>query len=97
MEEPLKQKLKIRNIILITVLNLIRTQSLDLSVFLSIDYPNLKDFRLFILQNTKNKKQKKVYFGIFFQLEREQINKMLIEISKLQLNIEKKNQTRQET
>ena len=61
----MKQKLKIRNIISINVLNLIRTQSLDLSVFLSIDYPNLKDFRLFILQYTKNKKQKKVYFVFF--------------------------------
>ena len=61
----MKQKLKIRNIISITVLNLTQMQNLDMSEYLSIDYPNLKEFRLFILQNTK-KKQKNISFGNFF-------------------------------
>ena len=55
MEEPTKQKLKIRNIILITVLNLIQIQNQGLSEYLLIDYPNLKDFQLYILQYTKKK------------------------------------------
>ena len=50
-EEPMKQLLKIRNITSITVLSLIQIQNLDLSEYLLIDYPNLKDFRLFKLQN----------------------------------------------
>ena len=40
----------VRNIISITVSILIQTQNLDLSEFLSIDYPDLKDFQLFLLQ-----------------------------------------------
>ena len=55
MEEPMKQKLEIKNIISITVLNLIQLQNLDLSEYLLIGYPNLNDFRLFILQYIKNK------------------------------------------
>ena len=55
MEEPTKQKLKIRNIISITVLNLIQIQILDLSEYLLIDHPSLRDFQLFILQYTKKK------------------------------------------
>ena len=55
MEEPMKQKLEIKNIISISVLNLIQIQNLDLSEYLLIIYPNLKDFRLFILQYTKKK------------------------------------------
>ena len=51
----MKQKLEIKNIISITVLNLIQLQNLVLSENLLIGYPNLKDFRLFILQNIKNK------------------------------------------
>ena len=51
----MKQKLEIRNIISITVLYLKQTQSLDLSVYLFIDYRSLKDFQLFILQYTKKK------------------------------------------
>ena len=51
----MKQKLEIKNIISITVLNLIQLQNLVLSEYLLIGYPNLKDFRLFILQNIKNK------------------------------------------
>ena len=46
MEEPIKQKLKIRNLISTIVLILIQIQNLDLSENLSIDYPNLKDFQL---------------------------------------------------
>ena len=78
----MKQLLKISNIISITVLNLIQIQNLDLSEYLLIDYPNLKDFRWFILQYTK---KKNVHFGIFFfhWLEIEQIGKILIEVLNL--------------
>ena len=64
---PMKQLLKISNIISITVLNLIQIQNLDLSEYLLIDYPNLKDFRWFI----------------FHWLEMEQIGKILIEVLNL--------------
>ena len=86
----MKQILKIRNIILNTVLNLIQMQNLDLSDYLFIDYPNLKNFRLFILQYTRKKITKK-YFGnfSFHWLEIEQIEKILIKISKFELSIEK--------
>ena len=50
MEESMKQKLKIKNIILITVLSLIQIQSLDLPEYLLIAYPNLKDFHLLKLK-----------------------------------------------
>ena len=70
-------KLEIKNIISITLLNLIQIQNLDLSEYLLIDYPNLKDFRLFILQYTKKKMIKNVKYGSFFfhWLEVEQIEK----------------------
>ena len=55
MEEPIKQKLKTRNIISINVLNLIEIQNLDLSEYLFIDYSSLKDFLLFIIQYIKKK------------------------------------------
>ena len=55
MEEPMKQKLKIQNIISTTVLNLIQMRNLDLSDYLLIDNPNLKDFQLFVLHYTKKK------------------------------------------
>ena len=55
METPMKQKLKTRNNILFTVLNLIQMQNLHLSDYLLIDYPKEKKFRLFILQYPKNK------------------------------------------
>ena len=87
----MKQKLEIRNINLITVLNLIQIQNPDLSEYLLIVYPNLIDFRLFILQYTKKKTIKTYILVIFFHwLEIEQIEKILIEISKFELNIEKK-------
>ena len=54
----MKQKLEIRNINSITVLNLIQIQNPDLSEYLLIVYPNLIDFRLFILQYNKKKKIK---------------------------------------
>ena len=54
----MQEKLEIRNIISITVLNLKRIQSLDLSEHLLIDYPSLKDFQFFILQNIKKKTKK---------------------------------------
>ena len=79
MEEPMKQKLEIKDIISITVLNLIQLQNLDLSEYLLIGYPNLKDFRLFILQYIKKENDKNVYFGNFFfhWLEIEQIENIL--------------------
>ena len=66
MEEPMKLKLKIRNIISITVLNLIQIQNLDLSEYLLIDYSKLKNFPLFILQYTKKKTIKIIYIGNLF-------------------------------
>ena len=53
MEEPMKQKLEIKNIISITVLNLIQIKNLDLSEYILIDIPNLKEFGLFILHYIK--------------------------------------------
>ena len=44
-----------RYIISIAVLNLRQLQNLDLSDYVLIDYASLKDFHLFILQNTKKK------------------------------------------
>ena len=66
MEEPMKQKLEIRNINSIIVLNLIQIQNPDLSEYLLIVYPNLIDFRLFILQYTKNKTIKTYILVISF-------------------------------
>ena len=59
MGEPLKQKLKIRNIISVTALSLIQKQNLDLSDCLLTVYSNSKDLQMFILQHTKNKVIKK--------------------------------------
>ena len=55
MEEPMKKKLKTRNIISITVLNLIQMPNLDLSDYLLTTIQILKNFRFFILQYTKKK------------------------------------------
>ena len=55
MEEPMKQKLEIHNIISITVLILIQMKNLDFSEYLFIYYPSLKDFWLLILQYIKKK------------------------------------------
>ena len=65
MEEPMKQKLEIKNIISITILNLIQIQNLDLSENFLIDYPNLKDFQIFILQYTKKKLIKSMVISFF--------------------------------
>ena len=69
-----------------------------MSDYLSIDYSNLKDFQLSILQYTKKKVMKMYVFGIYFLhwLEIEKIEKTLTKISKSELSIEKnnKNQTR---
>ena len=62
----MKQKLEIRNINSITVLNLIQIQNPDLSEYLLIVYPNLIDFRLFILQYTKKKTIKTYILVISF-------------------------------
>ena len=66
MGESMKQILKIRNIISITVLDLIQMQNLDLSDYLSIDYPNFKNFLLFILQYTRKKTTKTYILIISF-------------------------------
>ena len=62
----MKQKMRIRYTISISVLNLIQIQSLDLSENLLIDYPNLKDFRALNLQYTKKKTIKMYSLVIFF-------------------------------
>ena len=86
----MKQKFKISNIFSITVLILIQIQSLDLSDYLLYDYPNLKEFRLFILQYLKKKTIKMYILVIFFHcLEIKQIKKNLIEISSFELSNEK--------
>ena len=64
MEEPMKLKLKIRNIISITVLQI---QILHMSEYFLINNPNLKKFRLFILQNTKKKAIKMYVLVISYQ------------------------------
>ena len=69
----MKQKLEIKNIISITILNLIQIQNLDLSEKFLIDYPNLKDFQIFILQYTKRKLIKSMV--IFFLLVRNRTNR----------------------
>ena len=66
MEEPMKQKLEIGNINSITVLNLIHIQNPDFLEYLLIVYPNLIDFRLFILQYTIKKTIKTYILVIFF-------------------------------
>ena len=75
MEEPMNQKLETRNINSITVLNLIQIQNPDLSEFLLIVYPNLIDFRLFILQYTKNKTIQTYILVISFSLVRNRTNR----------------------
>ena len=87
----MKQKFEMRNINSITVLSLMQIQNPDLSEYLLIVYTNSTDFRLFILQYTKKKKIKTyILVNVFFHwLEIEQIEKILIEISKFELNIEK--------
>ena len=67
-EEPMKQKLKIKNITSIIVLNLIQMQNLDLSQYPLIDYQNSKDFHLFKLQYTKKSDINLLVF--FFSLVR---------------------------
>ena len=59
-------------------------QNPDLSEYLLIIYPNLIDFRLFILQYTKKKPIKTYILVISFSLEIAQIEKILIEISKFE-------------
>ena len=51
----MKQKMRIRYTISISVLNLIQIQSLDLSEYLLIDYLNLKAFLVLKLQYSKKK------------------------------------------
>ena len=61
----MKQNLEINNIISIYVLKSIQIQNLDLSENLLIGSPNLKDFRLFILQYI-NKEVIKMYILVVF-------------------------------
>ena len=70
----MKQNLEINNIISISVLNLIQIQNLDLSENLLIGSPNLKDFRLFILQYI-NKEVIKMYILVVFPLVRNKTNR----------------------
>ena len=56
-------------------MNLIQIQSLGLSEYLLIDYQNWKDFRLFILQNTKNRLLKIFVLLSFFSLVRNRTNR----------------------
>ena len=53
MEEPMKQKLEIKNINSSIVLSLIQIQNLDFSEYLLIEYPKILNFRLFILKKSK--------------------------------------------
>ena len=62
----MKQNLETRNINSITVLNLIQTQNPDLSEYLLVFYPNLIDFRLYMLQYTKKKTIKTYILVTFF-------------------------------
>ena len=62
----MKQKLEIRNINSITVLNLIQIQNPDFSEYLLIVDPNIIDFRLFILQYIKKKTIKTNVLVIYF-------------------------------
>ena len=63
-------------------------QNLDLSDYLLIDYPNFKTSGCLYYNIPK---KKNLYFGHFFfhWLEIEQIEKILVEISKFELSIEK--------
>ena len=62
----MKQKLEIRYINSITVLNLIQIQNPNFSEYLLIVYPNLLEFRLYILQYTKKKTIKTYILVISF-------------------------------
>ena len=83
MEEPMKQKLEIK-IISITVLNLIQIQNLDLSEYLLIGYPILKDFPLFILQYIKKIDESVDFDNVFFSLVRIRTNRKNFNRSKFQ-------------
>ena len=88
--------MKRRNIISITVLNLLQIPNLDFSENFLVSCPNLQRFWLFVLQYTKEKAIKMNFLVILFHwIETERIAKNLIEISKFELSIEKtkKNQT----
>ena len=61
MEDSKKQIFEIRNIISITVLNLIQMQNLKLSDYLSIDYPNLKTSGCFYYNIPERKQQKRTF------------------------------------
>ena len=67
-----------------------------MSEYFLIGYLNLKNFRLFLLQNTKKKKTKNNNLVIFFHsLEIEQIENFLTENPSFEVFIEKNiNQTR---
>ena len=65
MEEPMKQKLEIKNIISITVLNLIQIQNLDLSEYIFNRYCKFKRIRVVYITRYQKRSDKKVYFGSF--------------------------------
>ena len=55
MEELMKQKAEDKKNHFDTVLTSIQIKNLELSDHLLVDYPNFKDFQLFILQYTEKK------------------------------------------
>ena len=77
MEKSMKQILKTRNIISITVLNLIQMQNIDLSDYLLIDYPNFKKILFVYITIYQKENNKNLHFGnfSFHWLEIEQIAK----------------------
>ena len=89
--------MKRKNIISITVLNLLQIPNLDFSENFLVSCPNLQSFWLFVLQYTKEKAIKMNFLVILFHwIETERIAKNLIEISKFELSIEKTKKNRQQ-
>ena len=71
-------------------MNLIQIQNLDLSEYFLIVYPNLIDFRLFILRYTKKKTIRTYILVIFYHcLEIDPSNEILLKISKFELSVKK--------
>ena len=94
----MKQKLKIRNIISITVSNFIQIQKF---IFVRISLNRLSKFKrppVVSITIYRKESDKNVYFGnfLFHWLEIKQIEKILIEIPNFELIIKKTIQTRQE-
>ena len=97
MEASMKHILKIRNIISITVLNLIRLQNLDLSKYLIIDYSNLKKLPVVYITKYQKENNESVHYGnfSFHWLEIEQIEKNFDRGFKIWIEHQKKNNEKQ--